>query len=223
MFENFNVSESLVQFYDDVLVPALRMAEQDRHVSALADEQATFVIEAAEDLVDELGELPTPAAELKINTGTGDGDETVRVPDSNGPTRRARVLCVPMQDAADEAASRMLAQLLIAEGFDVDMQGAKRLTSEVVDRVADSASDIVVISVLPPIGDRDSRLLWKRLRGRYPKLPIVVGFWTGSEKKDDLPMPAHDPSSKIATTLAEAVAVVRAMAAERSFAVKTAS
>jgi methylmalonyl-CoA mutase cobalamin-binding subunit len=214
---------SLVQFYDDVLVPALRMAEQDRHVSALADEQATFVIEAAEDLVDELGELPNPVAELKINTGTGGGAETLRVPDSNGSTRRARVLCVPMQDEADEAASRMLAQLLIAEGFDVDMQGAKRLTSEVVDRVADSASDIVVISVLPPIGDRDSRLLWKRLRGRYPKLPIVVGFWTGSEKKDDLPTPAHDPSSKIATTLAEAVAVVRAMAAERNFAVKTAS
>ena len=44
----------------------------------------------------------------------------------------------------------MLAQLLVAEGFDVVTEGAKSLASQVVDRVADSESDIVVISVLPP-------------------------------------------------------------------------
>ena len=38
-----------------------------------------------------------------------------------------RVLCIPLRDQADEAASHMLAQLLVAEGFDVVTEGAKSL------------------------------------------------------------------------------------------------
>ena len=213
---------SRVSFYDDVLIPALRMAEHDRHGDALNEEQARFVIEAAEDLVDDLGEFPAVTVPLDSNSET-----VVDARANPGQTKdddapHARILCVPLLDEADEAASRMLAQLLLAEGFDVDMQGTKRLTSEVVERVADSESDIVVISVLPPIGPRDSRLLWKRLRSRYPSLPIVVGFWTGANIKDDLPVPENDLVSKVATTLGEALAIIRAMAAQQNRSAKSA-
>src|SRR6185312_15515137 len=47
---------SLAAYYDNVLVPALTLAEQDRHVDVLNEEQSTFILEAAEDIVDELGE-----------------------------------------------------------------------------------------------------------------------------------------------------------------------
>ena len=58
-------------------------------------------------------------------------------------------------------------------------------------------------SAMPPLQPRDSRLLWKRLRSPYPDLPIVVGFWTSSDKKDGLPSPENDVVSKVATTLAK--------------------
>jgi predicted PurR-regulated permease PerM/methylmalonyl-CoA mutase cobalamin-binding subunit len=213
---------SLVSFYDDVLIPALRMAECDRQEETLNEEQATFVMEAAEDLVVELGDF----SELKTGDGSAkhltDGLHTPTPQSSAGTAPKARILCVPLLDDADEAASRMLAQLLLAEGFDVDMQGAKRLTSEVVDRVADSESDVVVISVLPPIGPRDTRLLWKRLRSRHPTLPIVVGYWTGTDKKDGLPTPDDDNMSRVATRLSEAVTLVRGMAAQQKLTAKTA-
>ena len=77
-----------------------------------------------------------------------------------------------------------------------------------------SDSDIVVISILPPITPRDSRLLWKRLRTRYPDLPIVVGFWTASNAKELLAEPEEDSASKVATKLSEAVAAVRSIAAQ---------
>jgi hypothetical protein len=54
----------------------------------------------------------------------------------------------------------------------------------------------------------------KRLRARYPDIPIVVGFWTSLENKDGLPSPENDPESKVATTLAEAVSLVRTMATQ---------
>jgi predicted PurR-regulated permease PerM len=212
---------SLASFYDEVLIPALRMSEHDRQQGALNEEQALFVKEAAEDLVNELGDYPTEATEQEANRLSAVGAKSTRPSAAEGPVMSARILCVPLLDEADEAASRMLAQLLLAEGFDVDLQGAKRLTSEVVERVADSESDVVVISVLPPIGPRDSRLLWKRLRSRYPNLPIVVGFWTGAEKKQGLPVPENDVASRVATSLAEAVTIVRAMAVQQQSVAKT--
>jgi predicted PurR-regulated permease PerM len=212
---------SRAAFYDDVLIPALRMAEQDRYSDALNEDQVRFVIEAAEDLVDELGEYPVALADSETNNQSVADVRSTTPQTTNVDVPRARILCVPLLDEADEVASRMLAQLLLAEGFDVDLQGAKHLTSEVVERVADSESDVVVISVLPPIGPRDSRLLWKRLRTRYPNLPIVLGFWTGTEKKEGLPAPDNDLISKVATTLSEAVVLVRGLAVQQRLIAKT--
>lgn len=210
---------SLVSYYDDVLIPALTLAEQDRYEDVLSDEQATFVLESTEDLVQELGE---PA----FDAISAQADESPQVAIAKETTpaaeiSRTRVLCIPLRDQADETASHMLAQLLVADGFDVATEGAKSLTSEVVDRVAHSKSDIVIISVLPPIEARDSRLLWKRLRSRYPNLPIVVGYWT-AQSKESLPSSENDPASKVATTLAEAVSITRALAVQLNVSAKTA-
>jgi hypothetical protein len=112
----------------------------------------------------------------------------------------------------------MLSQLLTADGFHVDSGSANALTSEMVDRVATNDSEIVVISVLPPIRPRESRLLWKRLRQAYPNLPIIVGYWIGPDAKESLLPPPGDDASRVATTLADAVALVRSIAAQRKLA-----
>jgi predicted PurR-regulated permease PerM/methylmalonyl-CoA mutase cobalamin-binding subunit len=212
---------SLADYYDGVLLPALRMAEHDRDSDLLNEDQSAFVVEATEDLVEELGDEAFAAISSKAD---GDGKPPITISPAalNEESVTTRVLCIPLRDQADETASHMLAQLLVAEGFDVVTDGANSLASQVVDRVADSESDIVVISAMPPLQPRDSRLLWKRLRNRYPDLPIVVGFWTSSDKKDGLPSPENDVVSKVATTLAEAVTLVRTMAAQRNLSAKTA-
>jgi predicted PurR-regulated permease PerM/methylmalonyl-CoA mutase cobalamin-binding subunit len=211
---------SLARFYDDVLAPALCMAEEDRYDDLLSEDQAAFVLEAADDLVQELGDEAFAAVSAQA-----DGPIEPLPATNVAPKREhagTRVLCIPLRDHADEISSHMLAQLLVAEGFDVATEGAKALTSEVVDRVAESKSDIVVISILPPIQPRDSRLLWKRLRARYPNLPIVVGIWTRSQSKDSLAAPSNELTSKVVTTFSEAITLVRALAAQHNPAAKTA-
>jgi predicted PurR-regulated permease PerM/methylmalonyl-CoA mutase cobalamin-binding subunit len=211
---------SLVAYYDDVLVPALIMSEHDRHAELLNDDQAAFVLEAAEDLVSELGEAAV-AARLE-----GTSTESDQPPSGEERTESAilatRILCVPLRDEGDEIASRMLAQLLIVEGFPVVTSGAELLTSEVVDRVAATDADVVVISILPPITHRDSRLLWKRLRRHYPNLPIIVGIWSGSEDTDTLPAPPFDEqvAGSTVTTLSQALALIRSTAAQLRLAAK---
>ncbi len=212
---------SLASYYDEVLLPSLRMAEQDRHDDLLNDEQSAFIIEATEDLVEELGDeafaaiaaKADPSAKLTLAIDTAQQHDEAMT---------ARVLCIPLRDQADETASHMLAQLLVAEGFDVIAESYKSLASQVVDRVAESKSEVIVISAVPPIRARDSRLLWKRLRSRYPDLPIVFGFWTSLPNKEDLPIADGDRTSKAATTLTEAVSLVRTLSAQHRLTPKTA-
>ncbi len=202
---------SIASYYDEVLLPALRLAEHDRHDDLLNEDQSAFVIEAADDLVEELGDEAFAAISAKADS-SAKPPPAIGHAESDDNAVTTRVLCIPLRDQADETVSHMLAQLLVAEGFDVVTEGAKSLASQVVDRVADSESDVVVISALPPIRPREGRLLWKRLRNRYPDLPIVVGFWTSQQNKDSLPSPDDDSASKVATTLAEAVSLVSTMA-----------
>ncbi len=200
-------SSTLASFYDEVLIPALTLAEQDRHADLLNEDQEAFVQETAEDLVEELTE-----AAVKAGPSTTDSPDTDDSPGEDKPA--TRILCIPLRDEADETTARMLAQLLSAEGFRVETSAAGSLTSELVDRVANLESEIAVISVLPPIRPRDSRLLWKRLRERYPELPIIVGYWLGAGQQASLAQPLRDEASKVVTTLADAVAMVRSTAAQ---------
>lgn len=212
---------SLASYYDEVLMPALRMAEHDRHDELLSDEQSAFVLEAAGDLVQELGDEAFAAIEAKARVAAADSIPISSARPGEMPIT-ARVLCVPLRDQADETASHMLAQLLVAEGFDVATESAKATTGEVVDRVAESKCELVVISVVPPIGPRDTRLLWRRLRQHFPDLPVVMGLWTGAATHDDSGIAESDSLTKIATTLGEAVTLTRALAAQLKLTVQTA-
>lgn len=199
----------LENYYDDVLLPALVMAEHDRVADLLSDEQIEFVMGAAEDIIGELENAAQDMAEQRTDRKTEASGSPVRV------------LCMPLRDEGDEMAARMLAQLLAADGFAAHAGTAESLTGELVEQVAETESDIVVISVLPPITPRDSRLLWRRLRNRYPHLPIVIGFWTAESEKEALAEPVADANSRVVTKLDEAVAVVRSLAARQRPAAKT--
>jgi hypothetical protein len=208
--QNYLRTASLQDFYDQVLIPALVLAEDNRHRDQLNDDQAAFVHDAAGDLVLELGESVFAAHAV----GSASDEEATDKPAAeDAPTEH--ILCVPLRDEADEIASHMLGQLLSAEGFQVETDAAESLTGEIVDHVGKSECDLVVISILPPIRPRESRLLWKRLRQRFPELPIIVGYWIGAEADGTMPRLHADESSKLATTLAEAVRLVRSTTAQR--------
>jgi len=207
---------TLMNLYDEVLIPALTLAEQDRHAGLLNAEQDVYVQESAEELIDELGEHAKSAAEVlnASNEEHRDPPIATAAKSTGGDPPTARVLCIPLRDEADELVSRMLAQLLSAEGFHVEASATGTLTSEMVEQVSTSDSDVVIISVLPPIRPSESRLLWRRLRQRYPDLPIIVGYWTGTSQSMSLAQPEQDDASKVVSTLAEALAQIRTTCAQ---------
>lgn len=188
----------LGDFYDDVLVPVINLAERDRHAGLLNPDQEAFFEISARRLVDTLGEL-----ELLEHP------ENAKTPTSDADAPPPRVLCIPLRDEADETATQMLRQLLSAEGFEVEVGAIEKLTAETIRDVATHNIDAVIISILPPMATRDGRYLCKQLRSHYPGLPIVVGIWSGEELPTISSQLRSDGATEVVTDLREAVNLVR--------------
>lgn len=203
---------SLAQAFDEGVIPALIMAENDRHGGRLHEEQTALVHETARDLADELDELAMARDSVP---------EECRA-DGEAPSERAplRVLCVPLRDQADDIAAAMLAKLLVREGIVVEQGAVAALTGELVDSVDALRIELVILSIIPPLPPRSSRLLCRRLHDRYPQVPVLIGYWGGG-KAEEIRRRLAEDQSEVVTTLADAVERVRAIAARPRLAVMT--
>jgi hypothetical protein len=98
----------LVELYDSVLIPALSMAEQDRHKGAIDAAREEFLFLSIDEMIAEF-------SEYQLVDGSSEGD-SAPLPDA-AEHLKARILCLPAHDRADEITAAMLAQLLEQRGL----------------------------------------------------------------------------------------------------------
>jgi len=159
-------TQTLGEVFDEVLVPALCYAKQDRRNDSLTQDDAQFIFRSTREVVEGLDARPAP---------------------ENGAALlpRARILGCPARDEVDEIALLMFRQLLDPARYEVDLTKTPLLTSEVVSLVAETSPALICIGAVPPGGLAQTRYLCKRLRARFPDLKIVVGRWGFRENTDE--------------------------------------
>lgn len=168
--EDYTRQHSLSDTFDNVIVPALCLSEQDRHHGVIPEDKQTFIIEATTEIV----------RDLRENLEEGE-TEPAEAP-SGDETKQAKVLCIPAKDEADELAAQMLAILLGQRNVQVKALSAKTLLTEYLDEVEKNNTSIICVSCVPPSGLRHARYVCKRLRSRFPELKIIVGIWNSPEE-----------------------------------------
>jgi len=209
----FKGQHSLEEAYDQVLMPALAMAEQDHHRGKLDEDRHRFVRSAMRDLVEELADAERAhavraAAEATVqvakNEKPDDDDSRHRRP-SLPANRSVNVLCLPAKDEADEIVGLMLTQLLDLRGYQAMTPSVTALASEMLDLIEQRKADIVALSALPPSAVAHARYLCKRITARFPDMNTVVGLWLA---KGDLKRAGHRiacaETVPLVTTLAQA-------------------
>ncbi|HYE19823.1 MAG TPA: AI-2E family transporter [Tepidisphaeraceae bacterium] len=193
---------SLVKVYDQIVLPALGLAEADRHRDRLDERKQAVIRTEVRELVEEMADLPASAEGAKLRpgtdtaagtlvpTGNGNGHAKPKIIDTvcgtdDGPATDAEavgyerpVLCLPARDEADEIAGTMLAQLLDRRGYRAEYVSVEKLASEYVQMVVDKGAQVVFVSALPPAAVTHARYIVKRLRSKLPELKIIVGLWT---------------------------------------------
>ncbi|HLX86155.1 MAG TPA: AI-2E family transporter [Terriglobales bacterium] len=178
--EGYLKDTSVISFYDSVLIPALTLAEQDRHLNVLEPPTTSFVFQNTRDFIEELGERSHNQARSGNNPPLGnDAPVDLNNDRDNAPTTTLsglRVLCVPASDEADELVAIMAAQFLEDLGCDV-LQLPVISRADLMNQLPTHHPQLAVISALPPFAAGQARALCKRLRQREPNLKLLVGLW----------------------------------------------
>ncbi len=98
----------------------------------------------------------------------------------------------------------MLQHVLDPGRFEIEVTRAGLLAAEVLSLVEQSTPTLVCIGLVPHGGFAQTRYLCKRLRARFPTLPIVVGCWSGTtDAVENLARLRLDSLTQVGTILTE--------------------
>ena len=191
---------SLPQLYDAVIIPALTMAEQDRHKGALDRTREDFLFMSMREMVVEFSERTTKADALPADV-QGEGKATQAL--------GGRGFCIPANDEADEITAAMLAQLLEQAGHASISFALDASAQDTVGLMNPGEGDTFCISALPPFAFARARTLSRELQLRYPRAKVIVGVW-GFSGDTERAMQRFQPSrpARLVTSLADAVKFV---------------
>jgi predicted PurR-regulated permease PerM len=179
VLETYLKNHSLRDLYDAVLIPALNLAEQDRHRNALDESTVAFITQTTKDLVEE---MTLRSIDPERNETTGPTADS-RSPNFQSLTEMKdskKIIVVPVRDNADEIIGIMLAQLLQRTGYSartISIGTVENMLSETFK----SEPDLVCLSALPPYAISHARNLYRRLHMQDPDLKIVIGLWNYRE------------------------------------------
>jgi predicted PurR-regulated permease PerM len=191
--DQFLKGKLLIELYDSVLIPALSMAEQDRHKGTIDAAREEFLFLSVNEMIAEFSEYEPP-------DNSAPASDAAELPS-------ARILCLPAHDRADEITAAMLAQILEQKGLAaISFPVIGPSPIEYIASIGATRGDVVCISALPPYAFAPARALCKQVRERFPKLKVVVCVWgfSGDTAKAKVRFERTQPD-RLSTNLVEAV------------------
>lgn len=200
--------------YDDVLLPGLALARRDRKDAGLSAEDETFLYQATRDILDHLASEQQPARSSEEIAPEGADDHALAPSEMPGEASSDAlvVLGCPAHHEAEELSLAMLASLLKLDGCRLDAVSTRALPAEIERRVEEEKAALVFIAILPPGGLVQARYLCKRLRKRFPDLPLVVGYWGTARNFDRLLVKFRaSGASYVTTSLLQSRTQIRAL------------
>ena len=202
----FLKEQPLLALYDSVLIPALSLAEQDRHKGAIDAAREEFLFLSINEMIIELSDYePVLDSSQAENAAPESG---------TAEFLSARILCLPANDRADEVTSAMLAQILDHAGHRaLSLPLGHASPTELLALIEKRQDDVVCICALPPYAFPPARTMCKLIRDRFPKLKLVVGVWgfSGDTEKAKARFERAQPD-RLFTSLAQAVEQIQELA-----------
>lgn len=176
LFEVSLQSQSLVDVFDNLLIPTLAIAETHWQLGDVNDGKHKFIMQSLKEMIqDHRDRQQEKQGEEKTSSREDTADESA--PADAGKLSRLSILCVPARTEADEITTMMLTQVLESIGCDVNTLSLTSLADEMIERVDQKTVDVVCVSATRPAAVMHARYLCRRLRARLPAVKLIVGLW----------------------------------------------
>jgi predicted PurR-regulated permease PerM len=215
--EEFLKERSLSDYYDEVALKGLKLAQNDIARGTLDFPQVHKIKEAVGELVDDLSDYEDrrpvakttqdteAAAAIEAADDTAAYDLPTLAKEELAPEWRsaASILCAAGRNELDEAIATMLAQLLVKHGLGARIAGAEALSTAGILRLDTPEIAMVCISYLDGSSPAHIRYTIRRLRRKLPHAQILLGCWLTD--RDITSLRETVKADVILTTLREAL------------------
>jgi GAF domain-containing protein len=169
--ENYTDENSAREFHDQVALPVLRLAENDRqrNTGDMAHKQGV-----AEGMIAVIREVAEHAREAEDSAGaTAEGVRRIRalgIPE----------LCIAGRTGLDSAAAEMIAQSVAAKGIGARVLPPMAISQQGIGQLDLAGVEVICLSYLAPDPQSFVRFVCRRLKRRAPDIKIIVCLWNPS-------------------------------------------
>ena len=165
--EKMLADRPLVDYYDSVVLPALKLAAADEARGTISRQRATEMTHSILAVISELKEHVDAG-----QTGTSNQERIQG-------TASGLVACVAGRGPFDDVVSAMLAQLLAQRGVAPRRIPHTAVSREMIAQLDLSTVNVITVSYLDLEGaPAHLRYLIRRLRHRAPHATLIAGLWT---------------------------------------------
>ena len=222
---NFLKQKPLLAYYDEVLVPGLRLAQADAERGLLDDERTLRIRDAVAEIIDDLSTHEDkvepaapdePASEeegplAKIN----ETEESLKKDATSLPEQwrtKQPVLCIPGLGLLDEAVALMVAQLIERDGIGARVEQADALSVSRIFSLDTKDVALVCLCYVESATSAQVRYALRRLRRKAPDAFILVTMLGASNTTDARETLKDFPMTGLVESLDQTVKQVRAAA-----------
>ena len=199
--EQFLQTNSLIDYYDEVALPALLMAQVDLRRGVLDEPRQRRIKETVDEVIEDLSDHvdPPPAAApapepfaLEMSGGSSPPSWApslspslaaiveVPLPDLPRAGRESEkpILCMAGRSFLDEAAAALFAQILEKHGMGAKVGPAGALTAGRISSLSAEGVRLVCLSYFDAdLSTAGARFAVRRLRRRLGEVKILACFW----------------------------------------------
>jgi predicted PurR-regulated permease PerM len=175
---------SLVQYLDQVVIPAFRFASADQRRAVLGRKQTNEFKEATEEYVGLIQEAIEYKFEPQGNSAASGDDAKL-----GAGRRSATALILAGRGSEDLAVSQLIAEAIRLErGIDTRCSPLGGLTgiSSAAESGVDEPPEVVALVSVGAVTRAQLEILARRLRRSFPRSHIVIGYWDGGDAGPDL-------------------------------------
>jgi methylmalonyl-CoA mutase cobalamin-binding subunit len=193
--ERMLADRSLVDYYDGVVLPALKVAAADEARGTISRQRAAEITRLILAVISDLDEH-------------ADTDRAATAPVERTPGRASGVVaCVAGRGPFDDAVSAMLAQLLAQRGVAARRIPHTSASRETIAQADFSDVTVLAVSYLELAGaPAHLRYLLRRLRQRVPGAVLIAGLWPQEEAViNDVEMQKALGADRYVISLGEAI------------------
>ena len=203
--ERYLKTNSLVDYYDEVALPALLMAQVDLRRGVLDETRQRRIKETIDEVVEDLSDhvdqpfAAAPAPNPAVLEISDDSSKPLSAPTCSPtpvaiveaplpdlpravitPSQESEkpVLCIAGRSFVDEAAAALFAQILEKHGMGAKVEPAGALTAGRISRLSAEGVRLVCLSYFDAdLSTAGAGFAVRRLRRRLGEVKILAGFW----------------------------------------------